>query len=572
MLNLATSYFQIVLNYFFIYVLLYFFGRLFFLSINYLYKKNWEVPIYLFQTKTNIFYPIVGYYFFGNLLLLANFFSPLNSTALKIALLLPLLFNLKFLKDSPFDFRGNINFKNLLNYVFIPCVLLVSSFDIAFHYDAGFYHLNHQNWLRESTLVIGMVNIFWPYGIGSLSEYVSSMFWQETILINLHYFQIIFLSVFLNFIYYHLFEKKESNFKYPSLLLIIFALLDNFGFDGGRNGFIYIQEIGKQDLQVSILVIFVGLFCSFSIIFDKFNIYETALVLSLSLLAIQLKLSSVFLIVIISIYLLKAFNAKLLSLSKFIKINLISILFSLIWIIKNTLTSGCLFFPVERTCLNVFDWYRNGSTKFIENYTSQTSFGYQSYLLSQDLSFVDWFNDFFIYNGSFSEFYKSYYLNFIFSFLLIIILKTIFTNRNKVELKKFIYVLFFICISIFYLILFGPIPRYSTGLLTLVVALSGLNIVSLNKKFFYSFLPILFFLSLLLIPRLNSYRSALINNSIALPDPRFEWNYTEKELNDKWIAPVETDMCWINQFCTSEVGGKIIVIEGFYKTVYRDLD
>ena len=109
-------------------------------------------------------------------------------------------------------------------------------------------------------------------------------------------------------------------------------------------------------------------------------------------------------------------------------------------------------------------------------------------------------------------------------------------------------------------------------MLTLLVALSGLNIVSLNKKFFYSFLPILFFLSLLLIPRLNSYRSALINNSIALPDPRFEWNYTEKELNDKWIAPVETDMCWINQFCTSEVGGKIIVIDGFYKTVYRDLD
>ena len=23
------------------------------------------------------------------------------------------------------------------------------------------YHLNHQNWLRESNMLVGMVNIFW---------------------------------------------------------------------------------------------------------------------------------------------------------------------------------------------------------------------------------------------------------------------------------------------------------------------------------------------------------------------------------------------------------------------------
>ena len=34
---------------------------------------------------------------------------------------------------------------------------------------------------------------------------------------------------------------------------ILFAIFDNFGISGGRNGFIYIQEIGKQDTAVAIL-------------------------------------------------------------------------------------------------------------------------------------------------------------------------------------------------------------------------------------------------------------------------------------------------------------------------------
>ena len=36
----------------------------------------------------------------------------------------------------------------------------------------------------------------------------------------------------------------------------MFSILDNFGFGGGRNGFFYIQEVGKQDMAVAILFVF----------------------------------------------------------------------------------------------------------------------------------------------------------------------------------------------------------------------------------------------------------------------------------------------------------------------------
>ena len=143
--------------------------------------------------------------------------------------------------------------ENFFLYIFIPSVLLVSSSDINFHYDAAYYHLNHQNWLRSSNLIIGTVNIFWPFGMSSIFEYLSSILWFQDSLIYLHFLKIIFSHFFFSFIFFHLFNSKSKNLKYASFFLILFAIFDNFGISGGRNGFIYIQEIGKQDTAVAIL-------------------------------------------------------------------------------------------------------------------------------------------------------------------------------------------------------------------------------------------------------------------------------------------------------------------------------
>ena len=37
------------------------------------------------------------------------------------------------------------------------------------------------------------------------------------------------------------------------LAILAFSLLDNLGMNGGRNGFLYIQSLGKQDMTIAIL-------------------------------------------------------------------------------------------------------------------------------------------------------------------------------------------------------------------------------------------------------------------------------------------------------------------------------
>ena len=553
-----------------IYFMLFFLGRS--LVIIFMMKKNnFELqPNILFETKASIFFPIIGYFFLGNILIFLNFFIPLKSFSTTIILFFLFLINL--LQINKLEVKKILNGKNYVIYFFIPLVLLVSTFDLNFHYDAAFYHLNHQNWLRESNIVVGMVNIFWPYGIGSISDYVSSIFWLEKTLINIHYLSIVFLSVFLSFIYLNISGKTKTSYTYPLVFIIIFSLLDNFGYNGGRNGFLYIQELGKQDLEVAVLVILIGLITVNLILKKLYSPIEFKILMSFSLLSYQLKLSSLFIFSLIIFYIAFLLFHKLVNLKELFFGNIYILFFSIFWFIKNFLNSGCIIFPINITCYNNLSWYRDGSTKYIEDYTSQTSFGLQSYLKDGVNGIEEWFKDFFYLNDPFSSFYRGYYLNFFISFLAIILLKIFFTKFIKFEKHSFVLIVSFCLFAITYLTLYGPIPRYSSGILTLIVGLIGINIVQFKKYNSIYLFQLLFVLSLLLIPRLNSYKSAFINQNIALPDPRFEWNYDEKKLNDQWISPIGTDICWINLYCTSEVGGELILVEGYFKIVSRELD
>ena len=156
--------------------------------------------------------------------------------------------------DFKFNLSNKFNLKYFLFYIVIPATLIVSSSTTNFHYDAGYYHLNHQNWLRESNLVIGMVNIFWPFGMSSINEYISSILWIDNSFILLHFLTLFFIHFFFVFLANNILFSKNLNFKAASYFLLFFSLLDNFGLSGGRNGFIYIQGIGKQDIAVGVIL------------------------------------------------------------------------------------------------------------------------------------------------------------------------------------------------------------------------------------------------------------------------------------------------------------------------------
>ena len=97
------------------------------------------------------------------------------------------------------------------------------------------------------------MNIFWAFGMSSIYEYLSAILWNGNNFQFLTYLNIFFIHFFYQIITENIIKNKESLYKNSSILILIFSILDNFGLDGGRNGFIYFQGLPKQDMSVAII-------------------------------------------------------------------------------------------------------------------------------------------------------------------------------------------------------------------------------------------------------------------------------------------------------------------------------
>ena len=564
-LDLYTSYILL-----FIYFLL--IGRSFFILLNKLMLKQTTTNNLIFDTKATIVYPIIGLIFFGNLLIIANFFVELQNNVLYVFLVLLLLPNFIGNNKGIFKISHVLTFENIFLYIFIPGILLISSSDINFHYDAAYYHLNHQNWLRSSNLIIGSVNIFWPFGMSSIYEYISSMLWFNNSLIYLHFLNLIFLQFLFSFIFYHLFNSTNKNFKFASIFLVIFSIFDNFGISGGRNGFVYIQEIGKQDTTVAIL------FCITSIlILDKIqkkyaSKIDIVLISLLVFFIFEIKVSGVIIFILYFILIFILIRNNEYKFRSLIYLQSPTILFGLIWSLKSIMTTGCLIFPLSFTCYESFWWYEIGSTERVEAYTTATSFSFMEYFLDENLNFLDWVN-YFLFSetiSTFSNYYLSVYSNFLISFVVLLFMKYFLFNKKVLDKRFKLILITYITLSIVYLIFYGPIPRYSMGILITVICSIGFFVdsekVKISNYVFYS----LFIMSIGLLPRATSYQNFIENKEIALFDPRAESQYIEVQINENWIKPASGDRCWINLKCTMEDKIVNIVQSNYFKFAYKE--
>ena len=554
----------------FIYFLL--IGRSFFNLLNKFMFKQTSTNNLIFDTKATIIYPIIGLIFFGNLLIIANFFVELENNFLYVFLILLLIPNFIGNNKVIFKISNVLTFENIFLYIFIPGILLISSSDINFHYDAAYYHLNHQNWLRSSNLIIGSVNIFWPFGMSSIYEYISSMLWSNNSLIYLHFLNLVFLQFLFSFIFYHLFNSTNKNFKFTSIFLVLFSIFDNFGIAGGRNGFVYIQEIGKQDTTVAIL------FCITSIlILDKIqkrhaSKIDIVLISLLVFFIFEIKVSGVIIFILYFILIFTLIRNNKYSFRNLIYLQSPTIFFGLIWSLKSIMTTGCLIFPLSFTCYESFWWYEIGSTERVEAYTTATSFSFMEYFLNDNLNFLDWVNYFLFSetNSTFSNYYLSVYSNFLISFVILLFIKYFLFNKKVLDKRFKLILLAYTTLSIVYLIFYGPIPRYSMGILITIICSIGFFVdsekVKISKYVFYS----LFIMSIGLLPRAASYENFIENKEIALFDPRIESQYIEVQINENWIKPASGDRCWINLKCTMEDKIVNIVQGNYFKFAYKE--
>ncbi len=568
MINLVIQFSGLFLKYSAIYLYLYLVGRSFILLLNRIFKNQWEIEDHTLLVKNKILLPILGLALVGNFLIILNFFIPLKSQSVFIflsILLLPNIFNMNNLNTNYLSFRSAFYF------VILPIILLVSSYDVGFHYDAGYYHLNHQNWLRESNLIFGMVNIFWPFGMSSIYEYFSAVLWVDKSFISLHLLTVLFIHFFYLLLIDNLVDSKNQKLRNASFFLLGFSILDNFGFQGGRNGFLFIQGVGKQDIAVGVLFFLISFMCLIYTLEQKISKKDLAVLSILTLFVFQIKVSGVFvgylyIILFVSLLISKHFKFKDLFSAHIPVLFLAAVSF-----IKSFLTTGCLIFPLTPTCRNNFDWYVKGSTEIYEGITKTSSLAFIDYYHDPKRTYLDWLADMLAY-----EFYRAVLFNFLMSITILIVAKFLIFKSVK-QNKKFVFLLFpFILFNSIYLVFYGPIPRYSIGIMLIMISSISFYAGEFKFKFnswvYYS----LVFVSALFIVRIGSYSELLNNQSYKVFNPREVAIYTK--INDSWVIPDEGDQCWINLECSmaKEYNPKlvdVIISEGkYFKTVYRVFD
>ena len=500
---------------------------------DYLFIKGSRKEVTLFNMPLYYFYVIIGLFYIGNLTFIYNFFSKTDTLFFQVLLFSVILFNLT--KKIKIQFH----FLNLFNFIFIPSILAVSTIEMGLAFDAGLYHLNNQLWIKESNLPIGLYNLHYRYGFSSIIEYISANFWMNGKYYLLHYVNLSFIASFLSIISFNIFKNKDGFLKSSSYFIIIFGILDNFGFSGGRNGFFDIEAVAKQDTPFAVLFYLSNIFLIYAYLNKNLTNSELFYLSLIILFSIEMRIFGASTLVL---YFLVLYRNKPISLEKIYAI-VPTIFIGSLWLIKNLLVTGCLFFPVNVTCFDNLSWYTNNSALKEMNVIKDFHLGY--YFGTPISSwFTNWYS---------KEINSVVIKNFALSFLLIIILSTIINRRSKKNISKkeltiiYLYI-FFITLA---WIISSPGIRLGLGIFTLIIGSIGLifqelefKLAILNRNVILYFLIIL---STLLMPRISNY-SSLIQNPLYVNELQApSINYIAKD--GYGVYPEEGSLCWVKLEC-----------------------
>ncbi len=523
-----------------IFFIIYLLGRSFVLT-TYNLKKTKVDELLIFDTKITLFYPILGMFYLGNALFIVNFFLPLNNKIMIGLLFLPILLNIK-------NKFYNLNLRDIFTQLSIFVLINISIYTANFQYDAGFYHLNYQNWLRNEKIVFGLSNLHAPYGLSSISDFIASIFWVNGNFIILHTIPIIFLASLGSFLFFHLTSKRNTFFYLSSIFLTIYMFLDNFGFNGGLNGFIQISGIIKPDQGFAVLFYFFTLFFIYTLNKKNYEENEIFFLACILLFSFQFRITSLFLFLPFSVFLIiqrKSFEKTIIT-----RIFTTLFLFFL-WTLKSFILSSCFFFPVIISCIDSA-W---GNSRSAESFTGHTLSFNNSYVFGEN--FIEWVNEFLSWGRN-----TTTLLNFVLSLIAILIFSILFIkgNKNKIETTTLLFVIYTVLVYLFIWILGSPDIRFFYGGFIFITSLFALKKINqkiiINNSFIKISMYVVFFVSIALIPRIDSYRN-LISNPLPLYElkvPNTEYIYDES----RWYYPSVGDQCWINLDC---VPNKIDVTE-----------
>ena len=523
------------------YFLLYSFGRAVFQLLNFfLDKKEKSISDEIFGLNIEFFFPVLGLFVLGNIVVIFNFFSGINNTIFWIILILIFVFN--FIKAPTIK----LNLLNILNYILIPAILSISTRDLGLHPDTGLYHLNYQNWIRSEKIVAGFTNMNERFGYSSIYDFISAPLWFGDNFILLQFVNLSFIVLFFHFLSYNLINKKNNDLFIASYFVILFGLLDNFGFGGGRNGFLYIEGIGKPDVAFAVIFFITNILLISSIRSKQYNNQDFLVASLLILFSIQLRVFGILSLLLLGYYYLELSNYKMSILKNKMLLLIPSILMGSLWMLKNVIISSCLFFPVEFTCINSLSWNAFEHAKDAAYIVQDFYYG-----LPTENGYVGWYN-----HWMSSEQNSAMAKNFLLSLLIITVFRILFFKgraRTSFDLK--IITIMFILFN-FYLWLYNaPAIRLAMGTILLSVGVIGFGNLDLRFKnrFFNLYenkiiISIIIIFCALLTPRIYKY-SDFIKNPLESYFVGVEITETVKNPNGWGVTPKEGHQCEVNINC-----------------------
>ena len=500
-------------------VILFFIGRGNIILLNFSLKN--KVPVdsaKIFNINICYFYPVIGMLSLGNFAFLLNFITPLEQTLLWV--LMPLL-GLNFLAKLNLQ----LNRFSACNIFLVPLPFFAAVSQIGFHYDAGLYHLKYQNYLRSSKIIFGHINLDFSYGFSSLADYMGAMHWINGNLLLLSFIQIPFFILFFNILNIYVFKKSSKKIKNASAYLVLYVVLDNFGYKGGVNGTPYIQGIPKYDSISTILVCICVLFYLEAYNKASLSINEKRFLLFFTFASIQIRPTNIVLLILTMGILLKITKQE--NIINTFKENLLIITLSFMWILKNIIISSCIFFPVKFLCYDGFLW----SDKTVASTTGQKI---TSYFRNTEFEFL--YNQRIIINFSI--------------FIILIVGVEILRQRSIMIFQNINSWLYFYLITNIFLFLFmAPTLRFFNGvILSSILIITYFFKSSSKAKPINSLLVPMFIFSLLLIPKVSDYRNLASYDTNRLQISYPEISYISFD-SSKYVIPKNGEQCWLNIYC-----------------------
>ena len=516
------------------YYLIYFHGR----GVKYLFFKRKNIK--LFDVELNLLYPLISFFFLGNGAVLINFFLKIDILISFFLISIPLILNFKYLEIKSLK----IKIDHILIYLITPFIIGITSLNTNISYDGGLYHLNHQKWIQTEKIIFGLYNNHKRFGYSSIIEYINSLFWIDENLIFIHFVNIIFVFVFFQIIYKLLF----TNFFGFSLSILIYGFLDNFGFNGGKNNFIESEAITMFDTPFAVIFI-ISSFLIINYWNEKRNLNnsELFLLISICLFCLQLRPLGIIpcLFLVISLFKSKQIFAILKLLFKnylFITISFIG------FIIKNIITSSCMFYPINFTCFDNLYWtggnYSDPNLEMIilKNF----------HVAIDKNNFLFWFNDWLA-----KDLNNYIFLNSLFSLGLILIINYVLKSKIKTN-NNLVFVFSYFIVSLAVWMVGSPSLRFGIGIIMVFIFIISqyfsINFQINNYKK-YVLISFLYIFVIGTFPQSNNYRQLInLDSHLKLRVIKAKEISYIKNHSGYGVLPFSGDQCWVNTKCVRNMG------------------